>query len=109
MPSKSNTYEIGIIIILVISILIVVYAIWTITKVRKIRGDTCSCSGISDDELDQLTILSIVMIIAACVGFFYAAYMLFSRGRSGESSDDYSEDSPSYSFPIRERFTSKSV
>lgn len=108
MSRNNNTWEIGLIVILVISILVVVYAIWTITKVRKIKGDTCSCSGISDDELDQLVILSIVMIVAACIGFIYASYMIFS-GKGGTSYSITANDEPEVVFPIRERFTSKSV
>lgn len=108
MGETNMSLKIAIIIIVIVCIIILIQSIWTISKLGQIKGDSCNCSGISDEELDNLRIYSIISIIAASVGLIFALGWVAVKGNILKFNRD-EDDGGSYIIPMRERFTSKSV
>lgn len=112
MPVRTITFQIALLVIVIVGVLIIIHSSWTLSQLNRVVGDTCVCSGVTDRELNNSRILTIIMLIIGIAIVIYALIMFFvptaehremyrERARYGYRSSDSSR---APLFPSRERY-----
>ena len=76
MADKVSSYWIALIVIIVVGILIIIHSSWTLTQLNRTVGDTCACSGVSDMDLNNLKVMSVIMLLVGIGILIYAIIMM---------------------------------
>jgi len=64
------------IVIIVVAVLIIIHSSWTLAQLNRTVGDSCTCSGITDMDINNLRIYSVLMLLAGIGILVYAVLML---------------------------------
>lgn len=75
MAVRSITFQIALIVLIIVGIILIVQSSWTLTQLNKTVGDTCACSGVTDQELNSLRIMSILTLLIGLGIIVYAIIM----------------------------------
>lgn len=76
MTVRNLSFQIALVIIIVIAILIIIHASWTLAQLNRTVGDSCTCSGVSDMDLNNLKMMSVLMLLVGIGILIYAVIML---------------------------------
>lgn len=76
MTVRNSTYQIALVILIIVAILAIIYSSWTLAQLNRTVGDTCACSGVSDMDLNNLKMMSVLMLIAGIAILIYAVVMM---------------------------------
>lgn len=76
MAVKSSTFQIALVVILIIGVILIIQSLWTLAQLNKTIGDTCNCSGVTDQDLTGLRMFSIITLLAGLGAMIYAILML---------------------------------
>lgn len=76
MPVRTTTFQVAMIVIIIVAVLIIIHSSWTLAQLNKTTGDACTCSGVSDMDINNLRIYSVFMILVGIGILVYAVLML---------------------------------
>jgi uncharacterized membrane protein YgaE (UPF0421/DUF939 family) len=76
MAVRSTTFQIAIIVMLVVAIILIIQSSWTLAQLNKTVGEGCSCSGVTDQDLNSLRMFNIITILVGLGVSVYAVLML---------------------------------
>lgn len=89
MPVRSITFQIALLVIIIVGVLIIIHSSWTLSQLNRVVGDTCPCSGVTDQELNNSRILTIIMLLIGIAIVIYALIMFFLP--TAERREEYRE------------------
>jgi phage shock protein PspC (stress-responsive transcriptional regulator) len=76
MAVRTITFQIALIVIIVVAVLIIINSSWNLAQLNKTVGDACTCSGISDMDINNLRIYSVFMLLVG-IGLLVYAVLMF--------------------------------
>jgi hypothetical protein len=76
MTVRNSTFQIALVITIVVAILIIIYASWSLAQLNRTVGDSCTCSGVTDVELNNLKMMSVLILLVGIGILIYAVIML---------------------------------
>jgi phage shock protein PspC (stress-responsive transcriptional regulator) len=80
MTVKSVTFQVALVIIIIVAVLIIIQSSWTLSQLSRLSGDPCECSGVTDMEIYNLRMYSIIMLIVGLGILIYAILMMLMPG-----------------------------
>lgn len=81
MAVRSSTFQIALIVILIVGIILIIQSSWTLAQLNKTVGDTCNCSGVTDQDLTSLRMFAIITLFVGIGVIIYATLMLMMPGK----------------------------
>lgn len=106
MSVKSSTYQIALIVILIIGIILIIHSSWVLSQLNKTVGNDCSCSGVTDQDLNALKTFTIITLLSGLGIVIYAVLMLIWPATQRETQNYDRSESQRY---IASRFASQNI